>query len=94
MSPDTPSPSAEATADKPDTSTTVPALVPPIRLRQDSHGRLYRSTSNKGMQRHDEHGQPLTRLRLSKKHKLKLRRAGLPITKWIQTTPEQASPSA
>lgn len=69
-------------------------------ILQDRQSRLYLKVPSKRFldfkgntctrytfRRCDEHGQPLIRLRLSKKHKLKLRRAGIPATKWVQQSP-------
>jgi hypothetical protein len=92
MNPDTPTPNPDAQAqlaEEPTSvnSTTLPP-IPRITLRQDSHGRLFR-LDRAGLRRCDESGTPLTRLRLPKKLKLKLRRAGVPATKWIQSRPTE-----
>lgn len=94
MNPDTQtdhSPDAQAQLDEDQThigDNIALAPFPRITLRQDSHGRLFRNTSA-GLRRCDESGTPLTRLRLPKKLKLKLRRAGVPATKWIQSRPTE-----
>ncbi len=58
----------------------------PVKRIIDWKGRIITRHTTR---RCDESGTPLKRLRLPKKLKLKLRRAGIPATKWIQSRPTE-----